>query len=220
MHSGAVRKIPPGRRSLTGAVNVHRFKQSVQFESGLERDFIYLKSLDHQVEDIIPQPCCIQFEDGEGKSRKYTPDFLVIYSDGRSSDLVEIKYQDELKKKRKLLMPRFQAAEEYSALNYWNFSVQTEHEIRNSRLENAKLLLPLQRNKPDPGLSARIIKSISTGCMVSTEELVHLSGLRDEPASRVYRVVLGLLAHGIFTTDFENLIDQKTPVGLAGDKSW
>lgn len=74
--------------------------------------------------------------------RRYTPDFLVRHSAG--SDLVEIKYEQDLEMQRSSLAPAFQAAEHWARERYASFRVVTEGDIRGPLLDNAKRLLPLR----------------------------------------------------------------------------
>ena len=220
VHPGSVRKIPIGRRSLTGAINLPKFSHSIQHESGLERDFVLTTALDDLVEDIIPQPCSVSFTSSGSRNRKYTPDYLVKYLDNRESLLVEIKYQDELSKKREHLMPAFEAAKEYALQRGWLFTVQTEVEIRTQRLDNAKLLLPLLRTKPDPGISARLIKAHADSASMPISELINRSDLREEIPARVFRTVLGLIVHGVFAIDLEVPLGKDSIIEAGRGASW
>ncbi len=56
-----VRTIGRARRSLRGATTVHG--RRVAYESGLERDFLHLLSLDSSIEEVIGQPLTIDCPD-------------------------------------------------------------------------------------------------------------------------------------------------------------
>src|SRR6266851_3530886 len=91
-------------------------------EPALERDFVTLSSFADAGAVLTAQPVTIHFEH-EGRQRRYTPDFRVVWSDGRT-DIVEVKYRADLRAGWRRLRPAFAAA-----------------------LEAAKRLLPL-RNAP------------------------------------------------------------------------
>lgn len=101
------RRIPLSRRSHiigfqplpTGAAS---------HESALERDFVTFTSFVQPSAIIHSQPITIVFEDG-GRRRRYTPDFLVQHSGG--AELVEVKYEHDLKTQQSTLAPAFRAAE-------------------------------------------------------------------------------------------------------------
>ncbi len=68
---------------------------AVEHESALERDFVTLTSFLDANAAITSQPVTIRFEHC-GECRRYTPDFLVRWSNGRT-DIVEIKYRANLR---------------------------------------------------------------------------------------------------------------------------
>ncbi len=136
-----MRRIPLSRRShvtgfqtLTTGVAEH--------ESALERDFVTLASFRDAGVAITAQPVTIRFEH-EGKRRRYTPDFLVRWSEGRT-DVVEIKYRTDLRAQWPRLRPAFAAARSWAGEHRARFSIVTESAIRVPRLEAAKQLLPLR----------------------------------------------------------------------------
>src|SRR5437868_5438583 len=95
------RKIPPSRRSLTGLVASQKSPRlslvpspparpsqlgagqpqpqtrMKGFESSLERDFFILLDFDLNVDRYEEQPVRIEYRDGDGRLRTYTPDVLV-----------------------------------------------------------------------------------------------------------------------------------------------
>jgi hypothetical protein len=84
---GDLRRIPLRRGShITGFQPLPT--GAVEHESALERDFVTLTSFTDPGATITSQPVTMQF-DHQGERRKYTPDFLVRWSDGHG-DLVEI----------------------------------------------------------------------------------------------------------------------------------
>jgi hypothetical protein len=107
-----VRRIPLGRRShITG---FHPQSLGVtEHESALERDIVMLVRFADAAARITAQPVTIQFKN-RGRVRRYTPDFLVHWSVGEA-ELVEVKYQVDLRRLGKQLRPRFIAARQVGA---------------------------------------------------------------------------------------------------------
>src|ERR1700693_4918257 len=91
---GDVRRIPLSRRSHV--IGFQALATGLaEHESALERDFVTLSSFADAGAVVTSQPVTIRFEH-EGRTRRYTPDFRVDWSDGLS-DIVEIKYRADLR---------------------------------------------------------------------------------------------------------------------------
>ncbi|WP_106791149.1 TnsA endonuclease N-terminal domain-containing protein [Aquimarina sp. Aq78] len=138
-----VREIAIKHSSLSGTINFKLQKKNLQFESSLERDFIYLLEFDKNVSQYIEQPTKISYIDASNKQKKYIPDFAVSYHDNTPNEIIEIKYEKTLSSKFDLLAKKFQAAEEYCKANNYNFRLITEKHIReknNTQLSNYKFL--------------------------------------------------------------------------------
>jgi len=134
------RRIPLSRHSHI--IGFQALATGVAFhESALERDFATLTSFLEPSAIIRSQPVTIVFEDC-GLRRRYTPDFLVQYAAG--AELIEIKYEQDLKAQRSTLAPAFQAAGRWARKRDAVFRVVTERDIRGRVLDNAKRLLPLR----------------------------------------------------------------------------
>jgi hypothetical protein len=134
------RRIPLSRRShIIG----FQWTQSgaTAHESALERDFVTLTSFVSPAAVIRSQPVTIVFE-YERCRRRYTPDYLV--TDGSAAQLVEVKYESDLKACWEKLRPAFSAAEEWAAAHQARFRIATESDIRGGLLNHAKRLLPLR----------------------------------------------------------------------------
>lgn len=153
----AVRKIPRSYRCVTGRQAVMPGHPSVPFESTLERDYIRLAAFDPGLLRIEGQPVRIPVESPERRGSSYIPDFLVRFNDGRTPELVETKYSEELEAKTDRLTPKFAAARNFARDRGWTFRVATEKDIRIPRLKNVHFLLPYRWRRPDPGLSARLL---------------------------------------------------------------
>lgn len=140
-----VRKIGLCYRSVSGRVPMGSSRRSVATESTLERDFVLLQRLDHDVATVEEQPVRIALPGPDGTSGHYVPDFLVTY---RSADrcplLVEVKYSSDPALTSGQLTTRLAAAADYARELGWCFALFTEKEIRTPRLDNARFLTPYQ----------------------------------------------------------------------------
>jgi hypothetical protein len=146
-----VRKIVPTYNSLTGKLNSWKPGGLIDFESKLERDFARLLEFNPDVERYTVQPLKIVFKDKEGKTRRYTPDFLVKYrkSAKRKHCLYEIKYAADLKENKALYKQKFKAAEDYARKKRWEFKCFSEKEIDSDQLFNARFLLSYRNSAVD-----------------------------------------------------------------------
>lgn len=139
-----VRDIGYKSSSLSGQICSTKINRPIQFESSLERDYIYLLEFDRKVSSYLEQPLEIPFEDSKGKNRKYTPDFLVTYHDKfKKNEIIEIKYELELLNKQLEFEEKFEAARKYCIENDFVFRVVTDKFIRDENhilLKNFKFL--------------------------------------------------------------------------------
>ncbi|MBB3125290.1 hypothetical protein FHS04_002834 [Mesoflavibacter sabulilitoris] len=130
-----VREITYKYSSLSGQISSKKLNKSVQFESALKRDFIYLLEFNLDVKAYLEQ---------NNKLRKYTPDFIVSYHDTfRKNEVIEIKYQEELDKEDEDLKVKLEAARLYCIKNDLMFRVCTDEYIyikNKTRLRNFKFL--------------------------------------------------------------------------------
>jgi hypothetical protein len=139
-----VREISFKSSSLSGQICSKKLNKSIQFESSLEKDFIYLIEFDIKVCSYLEQPIEISYIDSSGKNRKYTPDFLVNYHDKfRKDEIIEIKYESELIEKKDELEAKFESARKYCIANDLVFRVISDTYIRDEKhilLKNIKFL--------------------------------------------------------------------------------
>lgn len=145
-----VRIIGPKTIGNSGIIISNKQNFAIQFESSLERDFVYLLEFDDNVECFVDQPLTINYHDSKGSSRRYTPDFLVRYHDcQRHDELIEIKYYKDLLENQFLWKDKFYAADNYCSQNNLIFKIVTEKEIRDNNpiyLKNVIFILGFTRN--------------------------------------------------------------------------
>ncbi|MDM1397763.1 TnsA endonuclease N-terminal domain-containing protein [Myroides odoratimimus] len=133
-----VRGIYPNKLSVTGQINSVKNNESIEFESSLERDYIYLLEFDTEVKRYFEQPIKIFYIE-DNIEKYYVPDFIVEYWNG-SKEIIEIKYSQEIEEKRKILSTKFNAAKELCRNNGYTFKIINEHSIRTPLGWNAKFL--------------------------------------------------------------------------------
>lgn len=202
MSSRPLRRIPLSRRShITG------FQPSptgiAEHESALERDFVTRQRFDDPTVVITSQPVTIDFRDGAIR-RRYTPDFLLQ----RSMELIEVKYQADLRENEARLQPTFAAARAWAQEHGGTFRVVTETEIRGPRLDNARRLLPL-RDVPIKAHVAEAVLAAARALPAPTVGRV-LSLLAAKPVALA--TIWRLIARGALRVDLEAKITLDTAI--------
>jgi len=192
---GDLRRIPLSRGShITGFQPLPT--GAVEHESALERDFVTLTSFTDPGATITSQPVTMQF-DHQGERRKYTPDFLVRWSDGHG-DLVEIKYWADLREQWPRLRPAFVEARNWARRNDACFIIVTERRIRGQRLKTAKRLLPLRTAQMDPVLAEL---AVTTATRIASPTFGTLVAALPASREAALAVVWRLLARGRLCID-------------------
>lgn len=136
----SVRKIKPTRRSVSGYFSF-RGKEPTPYESTLERDFVMRMDYNRSVERVVSQPARLFYIDANGIERRYTPDYLVYFTDPtRKPLLVEVKEKQELDSDFHKLRYKFSAAFAFAKQNEWIFKIYDERRIRDPILDNLQLL--------------------------------------------------------------------------------
>lgn len=203
-----MRRIPLSRRShITGFQPL--LTGTAEHESALERDFVARTSLLDPAASIISQPITLRFRDASGP-RRYTPDFLVWQSDGRSR-LIEVKYRADLRLRRDHYRPAFAAARAWAREQGATFRIATERHIRDAALDNAQRLLPLRRAPYDSEAAALILAAIQDQAAPTFQ-----GALRGLPISRpaALSALWRLIARGAVHVDLRAPIKPDTPLAL------
>ena len=138
--TSSTRNIGPKSSSLSGKfISKKQDSRIIQFESSLERDFLYLAEFNNDIVSFIDQPVKIIFLDSKRKKRVYTPDFFVEYRNSqKSSEIIEIKYSKDLHDNFNIYEEKFYHAQLYCQKNMLTFSVLTEKDIRDGNEEYLK----------------------------------------------------------------------------------
>lgn len=203
-----MRRIPLSYRShVTGFQAV--VSGSAQHESALERDYVTLVRFIDPVAQVTSQPVTLRFHDGV-RWRRYTPDFLVCWSNGRTG-LVEVKYRADLREHWKQLRPGFIAARTWGCEHSARFRIATDRYIRRPVLQNAKRLLPLRLAPLDPQVANDVVRVIRSGGPLSFGTLAaQISGERSVVLGTIWR----MLARNALLTDMSTTIGFQSSVSL------
>ena len=128
------------------------------YESSLERDLLTILEFNLEIDGFTVQPITLEWKDGTGKLRQYTPDvyFSHVPSSPHGAWLCEVKYRDDLRENWEQLRPKFKAGIRFARAQGWRFRILTEVEIRTPYLENARFLLNYRRSTPDLALVDRL----------------------------------------------------------------
>lgn len=136
-----VRKVSNRGGNIIGRFPSLKLGRMVEFESLIERDFIYLLDFEAEVESFSEQPLTIEYEH-EGKGYHYTPDFwLIKHGQPILVECKPAKLVDEPANRRK-----FTAAQAWCAAKKWEFQVVTDEQLRRGyRLNNIRFLTQFAR---------------------------------------------------------------------------
>lgn len=217
---GLNRKPPPGnvRRVVSTGQNIrgvitNKAGRTVQFESWAERALLLRLDRDPAVKDYGSQPETFKYVDGQGNTRRYTPDFIVWRTDG-----VEIHEVTCIKRReRPRLKQREAAGAEICTNRGWRYIVHTEQELpQGSELAN---LLALFRYRPTAYAHQEVAEVVRV--RLRSGEAAVLSVLTgqiaqevDLPEPKVVAAIGHLLWHGQLKTDLQHLMFGPTPTGL------
>lgn len=199
----SVRRIPLSRRSHIVGFQTLPASGLTEHESALERDFVTLATFRDASARIISQPITLSFLEGT-TSRRYTPDFLVHWSDGRSQ-LIEVKYRADLREKWRQLRPAFVTARAWAREQHASFRIATERSIRGPLLQNAKRLLPLRQASLDRTLADQLCRALAS---LSDPTFGALAAAVPKERATVLGALWRMIARG------ELRADLTVPIGL------
>lgn len=157
-----VRKIKPTRRSVSGYFSF-RGKEPTPYESTLERDFVMRMDYDRSVERVVSQPARLFYIDANRIERRYTPDYLVYFTNPmRKPLLVEVKEKQELESDFHKLRYKFSAAFAFAKQNGCTFKIYDERRIRDSILENLQMLRNFASRKVSNGIANEVKRALES----------------------------------------------------------
>lgn len=202
------RQIPLSRRS-----HIIGFQPlasgSVAHESALERDFVTLTSFVYPSAVIMSQPITIRFREGS-VYRRYTPDFLVHHPVTSLTELIEVKYEADLRERWTRLKCAFEAAHVWAQENHATFRTVTECGIRGATLNNAKRLLPLRDAPVDRKITVLVLTAARTMERPTLGKI--LARVPDKPAALA--TLWRLIARGTVRADLSRPIGFNTDIAV------
>jgi len=198
-----MRRIPLSRRSHITGFQTLPVSVLTEHESALERDFVALTTFRDGAARIISQPITLSFREGP-TPRRYTPDFLVHWGDGRA-ELVEVKYRTDLREHWRELRPGFIVARSWAREHGATFRIATDRSIRTPYLENARRLLPLRAAPVDSAVTARLLAAFDS---LSTPTFGALVAAVPGERAAILGTLWRMIARGELRTDLS------VPIGL------
>ncbi|MBS1682150.1 MAG: TnsA endonuclease N-terminal domain-containing protein [Bacteroidetes bacterium] len=215
-----VRQIGFKHRSVAGLQHNIKNGEKVQFESSLERDFITILNADYCVSEFVEQPMTIRFDDESGRSRSYTPDFLVRYKDDFSikqlPTLFEVKYRKDLFQSWKDLKPKFKAAMKYADSRKWKFKIITEKEIRTDFLRNAEFLWRYKFDQLNSGeemdLKIILLARLKELSLTTPQELILASSKSILMRGKLLHALWSLVANGQVGCDLNIKLNMNSEI--------
>jgi hypothetical protein len=215
MTSMPVRRIPLSSRShIIGRQPFVPGSRPVWHESTLERDFVTLCRFDPEVIGIEEQPVAIPWIDDCGRSHRYTPDFRVLRRS--CTEIVEIKYRDDLWKNWALYKPKFRAAIVWAEQRGMRFRIRTDRHIRRPRLQNAKRLVPRMHDTVEPKYQNHILAIAGKHQAVAFKDLVEKALTPAYTNESILSAIWVLLARRHLVTDFDTEITGSSLLRLRG----
>lgn len=195
------------RQKNIGKFASDKMQKIIEWESPLERDYIYLLEFDDLTEYYQEQPLRILASINQ-KSYSYTPDFLVIRSERKY--IVEVKpydFLDEYNTKLKALIGQAYAEKEGLI-----FKIVTDKDIyEGSFLYNIKLLHRYKRVYTPLPIVHKISRIIDAENSITLEELGEKLGL----SSYDYLpIIYNLLYRKILISDLQVPLNKNNMIKL------
>jgi len=197
----SVRKIGKNYTSVTGKINSLKNNKLIQYESTLERDFIYLLEFDANVEQYVEQPITLEYKK-DYFTGTYTPDFYVKFNNHEMPHLIEVKPWESLKKNwfQDNYRFKFEEARQICEKKGWKFVVLTESHIRSTYLDNVKFLLKFINHEIDFTHLSAIEGYIKDNGPISINDLKYsLSSIPKRQAEYLFSIWIMLAREYIYT---------------------
>lgn len=216
-----VRKVSNRGGNIIGRFPSLRLARVVDYESSIERDYLYLLDFERAVSWFAEQPLTIDYED-QGKGRRYTPDFHVI-NNGQHI-LVECKPQTHVDREKN--QRKFAVARQWCKEQGWAFEVVTDEQLRSGyRLTNIKRLTQFARY-PIPADVKHCLRTYVTTALptVTIANILHQVTWPTYPSMLIplYHMIFhhelcvplddGRLSNDMTVTLPQENIDERTPV--------
>jgi hypothetical protein len=188
--------------------------KSVQFESGLEENFLYILTFDSEVKTFYSQPVEISYADAQGKIRKYIPDYLVEFRN-RPMALIEVKSRKELKKNFSKLKPKIDAGRDYASKKSWTFDVITDKQIKTDYCQNVRFLFQFQTHQLDIEIANEIVNVLNRTRRIGIEELLSSTALDAEARSKYLAAIWTLIFRKRVSCNLKKPLSMHTKIWLS-----
>ncbi len=201
-----VRKIKPTRRSISG-IYPFRQKESIAYESSLERDFIILQEADADVIRVVAQPVSLTFK-LDNRTYPYTPDFLVLTNHSKYQGiLVEVKPEAEWREHWRQWSTKWKVAMNWCKANNFQFRIYDESRIRTQKLSNIKQLNSLKHQVLDQSQIDSVLDNICQMGSVTVQEYLNTFSKEFWPQQK--HIIWYLLAKGQVQANLEDNLDNE-----------
>lgn len=186
--SRATRSIPGSSpQNYRGSIIDHERNVELTFESGLERNGLWLWLASPDIAEIQEQPAAVEYFDDDGVFHQHVFDFLAITHDGVRA-LVDVK-PAALVERSNILVVQQLIREQYGTSLADRFLLRTEHHMHPDDVRDAKAILRAGRmQNPDADAAvSRLVQSTSGWLLI--DDLVNASGLKGEGYNAVLRLI-------------------------------
>lgn len=210
-----MRRIGPGRRSMTGRVAIGG--HAVPFESTLERDLLVILAFDRSVVGVHAQPLRIIWRDDRGRARRYTPDFLVEHR-AAPPMLCEVKHRADFWAEWPAAKPRYRAARRHARETGMLFSILTEAEIRGPYLDNVAFLRGYADRSRDEGAEEKLAHTLAALGETTPQVLLVATYRSEESRMRALGPLWHLIATGRIEADLSVPLTMRSAIwSVAGE---
>ena len=209
------RQIKKNYRSITGHFPSVKNNKSVAYESKLEKAFFLTLEFDDTVESYQEQPqITIDFKE---RIKTYSADCYVRYTSDSSKQntLVEVKYTQELEKKKAYFDEKFQAIEKACADMIIDFNVFTEEVYPQVYIENIDFLYRYKTHGREESYDNEIVSLLEKENMAASDIAKTIT---NDPKELIVvsNAIWGLVSTGHLTTDLCNAkVSMHSFIGLA-----
>ena len=177
------RKIKKNYRSITGHFPSIKNNTSIGFESKLEKAHFLALEFDNEVILYQEQPQIEIFFNG--KNQIYSADCYIkrVKNSSKKDSIVEVKYTNEIEKKKEYFEKRFESAKVSSNKLNLDFEVYTEQNHSEIYLDNLDFLYRYKLYPIENKYENQIINLVKQNKRVSAFELANLisQNLTDYP---------------------------------------
>ncbi len=206
-----VRKVSNRGGNVIGKFPSLKMKRMVEFESLIERDYLYVLDYEANVVSFSEQPLTIEYQH-EDQMRHYTPDFHLVRA-GERSALAECKpsSKTETEENRR----KFRAALAWCAEHGWDFFVVTDTQLRTGpRLENIKLMTYYARLAVPPQFKGRVYAVLESAPAGVTVGEVARTLVPDKPTGAFSGIVHMAFHHEVAIPLDRAPISMGSPISL------